>query len=60
MRRTKIGDMAMIEKAKVTDSWHITIPKNVRELMKLEKGDYLRFVWKDGLISIMPERSGDE
>ncbi len=47
----------MIEKAKVTDSWHITIPKNVRELMKLEKGDYLHFVWKDGLVSIIPEQN---
>ncbi len=47
----------MIDKAKVTDSWHITIPKHVRELMGLEKGDHVQFVWQDRLIFIQRVKS---
>lgn len=46
--------------AKVTDSWHITIPKHIRELMQLEKGDSIEFVWQDKLIFIQRKSKGED
>jgi len=33
-----------VDTAKIMSKWQVTIPKRIRELLKLENGDYVTFV----------------
>ena len=46
-----------MDTAKVMSKGQVTIPKRIRELLNLEKGDYVTFVVAEGKIQIVNSKT---